>query len=47
MPKFKKPLKIKGPQKKKLHKDYTNLMAGLTDDEYNKFCKLIPTARKS
>lgn len=46
MPKFKKPLKIKEPLKKKLHKDYSNLIAGLTDEEYNKFCELIPTASK-
>lgn len=47
MPKFKKPLKTKKPTKKIPYKDFKELLSGLTDEEYNTFYKLIPTANKS
>lgn len=46
MPKFKKPLKTKRPEKELPYKETQELIAGLTDEEYNKFCELIPTASK-
>jgi hypothetical protein len=45
--KFKKPLKTKAPEKELPYKETQELIAGLTDEEYNTFYKLIPTARKS
>lgn len=47
MPKFKKPLKIKYPEKELPYKETQELIAGFTDEEYNKYCLLVSNTNKS